>query len=122
MNKYLLSLGAIAFATWTFLGGGIGISTAQEKAVKLPAPVSAQPTYPQSGQPGLARTVPPLDGLAYTAPHSRHSTLSIEVNLGPSPDSGLTCKKTPLFPETCVALVAEWTTGAPSGRFSSPRS
>ncbi|MBW8720683.1 MAG: peptide-methionine (S)-S-oxide reductase MsrA [Polaromonas sp.] len=53
MNKYLLSLGAIAFATWTFLGGGIGISTAQEKAVKLPAPAVDMP----AAQAGTATAV-----------------------------------------------------------------
>jgi hypothetical protein len=65
------------------------------------------PTYPQSGQPGFAWTVPPLEGLAYTTPHSRHRTLSRTVNLGASPESDFTCKKTPLFAETCVALVAK---------------
>jgi len=66
----------------------------------------AHPTYPQSGQPGFACTVPPLEGLAYTRPHSRHRTLSSTVNLGASAESEFTCKKTPLFAETCVLLVA----------------
>ncbi len=43
MNKYLFALGSIAFATWTFLGGGIGLSAAEEKAVKLPAPTIDTP-------------------------------------------------------------------------------
>jgi peptide-methionine (S)-S-oxide reductase len=49
MNKYLLSLGAIAFATWTFLGGGIAISAAEEKAVKLPVPAIDMPVATQAG-------------------------------------------------------------------------
>jgi hypothetical protein len=38
---------------------------------------STQPTYAHSGQPGFARTVPPLDGFAYAAPQARHLTVSI---------------------------------------------
>lgn len=49
MNKYLLALGAVALAAWAFLGGGIGISTAQEKAVKLPAPTIDTPAATQAG-------------------------------------------------------------------------
>ena len=49
MNKYLLSLGTVALAAWAFLGGGIGISAAQEKAVKLPAPTIDTPVAAQSG-------------------------------------------------------------------------
>jgi len=69
------------------------------------------PTYPQSGQPGFAWTVPPRVGLAYTTPHSRHRTLSSTVNLGVSPESAFTWEKNPLFAETCVSLVAEGATG-----------
>ncbi len=54
MNKYLLSLGAVALAAWTFFGGGIGISAAQEKAVKLPAPTIDTPI---TAQPGSATAV-----------------------------------------------------------------
>jgi peptide-methionine (S)-S-oxide reductase len=54
MNKYLFALGAIAFATWTFLGGGIGISAAEEKAVKLPVPAVDMPV---AAQPGSATAV-----------------------------------------------------------------
>ena len=43
MNKTLFTLGAVALAAWTFLGGGLGISSAQEKAVVLPAPTMASP-------------------------------------------------------------------------------
>jgi hypothetical protein len=85
----------------------------------LPAP--AHPTYPQSGQPGFAWTVPPLEGLAYTRPHSRHRTLSSTVNLGASAESEFTWKKTPLFAETCVLLVARRTTRAALQRIP-PRS
>jgi peptide-methionine (S)-S-oxide reductase len=38
MNKYLFALGAVALAAWILVGGGMGTSAAQEKAVKLPAP------------------------------------------------------------------------------------
>lgn len=54
MNKYLFALGAIAFAAWTFLGGGIGISAAEEKAVKLPTPTIDTPI---TAQPGTATAV-----------------------------------------------------------------
>ncbi|MCZ8255047.1 MAG: peptide-methionine (S)-S-oxide reductase MsrA [Polaromonas sp.] len=54
MNKYLLSLGAIALAAWTFLGGGMGISAAEEKAVKLPA---AALDMAAATQPGTATAV-----------------------------------------------------------------
>ncbi|SFU33105.1 peptide-methionine (S)-S-oxide reductase [Polaromonas sp. YR568] len=49
MNKYLFALGAIAFAAWTFIGGGLGISAAQEKAVKLPPPAIDTPAAAQAG-------------------------------------------------------------------------
>ena len=38
MNKYLFTLGAVALAAWTYLGPGLNVSAAEEKAVKLPAP------------------------------------------------------------------------------------
>jgi peptide-methionine (S)-S-oxide reductase len=48
MNKYLFTLAAIALAAWTFVGGGLSPSAAQEKAVKLPAPAADSPAA-QSG-------------------------------------------------------------------------
>jgi peptide-methionine (S)-S-oxide reductase len=56
MNKYLFALGAIAFAAWTFLGGGIGISAAQENAVKLPAPAIDTPVAAQAVSPSGTAT------------------------------------------------------------------
>lgn len=56
MNKYLLSLGAVALAAWTFLGGGIGISAAEEKAVKLPAPAVDIPATAQAVSPSGTAT------------------------------------------------------------------
>ena len=38
MNKYLFTLGAVALAAWTYLGAGLNVSAAEEKAVKLPPP------------------------------------------------------------------------------------
>ena len=48
MNKYLLTLGAVALAAWTFLGGGVATSAAEEKAVKLPAPAIDTPALPNA--------------------------------------------------------------------------
>jgi peptide-methionine (S)-S-oxide reductase len=56
MTKYLLSLGAVALAAWTFLGGGIGISAAEEKAVKLPAPAVDIPATAQAVSPSGTAT------------------------------------------------------------------
>ena len=57
MNKYLFALGAVALAAWTFFGGGIGISAAEEKAVKLPAPAIDTPITAQSGTATAATAV-----------------------------------------------------------------
>lgn len=48
MNKYLFSLAAVALAAWTFAGGGLSLSAAQEKAVKLPAPTLDTPAGAQA--------------------------------------------------------------------------
>ena len=43
MNKLLFTTGAIALAALTYLGGGLGASAAEEKAVKLPPPAIDTP-------------------------------------------------------------------------------
>jgi peptide-methionine (S)-S-oxide reductase len=43
MNKYLVTLGAIALAALTFVGSGFSAIAAPEKAVKLPAPTLDTP-------------------------------------------------------------------------------
>lgn len=43
MNKLLFTTGAIALAALTYLGGGLGASAAEEKAVKLPSPAIDTP-------------------------------------------------------------------------------
>ena len=58
MNKYLFTLGAVALAAWVFVGGGMGVSSAEEKAVKLPAPAIDIPATAQAGpQSGSATAV-----------------------------------------------------------------
>ena len=50
--------------------------------------LGTQPTYPHTGQPGLAASVLPPDGLAYSLPQLRQHTASIALNLagaGPMP-------------------------------------
>ena len=49
MNKYLVALAAIAMAALTFVGSGFSAVTAQEKAVKLPAPALDTPAGAQAG-------------------------------------------------------------------------
>lgn len=53
MNKYLVTLGAIALAALTFLGSGFSAIAAPEKAVKLPAPTLDTP----AAQAGSATAV-----------------------------------------------------------------
>ncbi|RZJ21182.1 MAG: peptide-methionine (S)-S-oxide reductase [Haliea sp.] len=49
MNRILFSTGAIALAAWTFMGGGLGVSAAEEKAVQLPPPAIDMPLKPAAG-------------------------------------------------------------------------
>ncbi|WP_411878406.1 peptide-methionine (S)-S-oxide reductase MsrA [Polaromonas sp. YR568] len=53
MNKYLVTLGAIALAALTFFGSGFSAIAAPEKAVKLPAPTLDTP----AAQAGAATAV-----------------------------------------------------------------
>ncbi len=48
MNKILFTTGAIALAVLTYLGGGLGVSAAEEKAVKLPPPAIDTPATAQA--------------------------------------------------------------------------
>ena len=49
MNKMLLTTGSIALAAFAFLGGVVGVSAAEEKAVRLPAPDMDTPAAAQAG-------------------------------------------------------------------------
>ncbi|RYX95927.1 MAG: peptide-methionine (S)-S-oxide reductase [Comamonadaceae bacterium] len=49
MNKFLFTTGAVALAAWTFIGGGLGVSAAEEKAVKLPVPTVDAPAVARAG-------------------------------------------------------------------------
>ena len=49
VRKLLLSTGAIALAGFAYLGGVVGLSAAEEKAVKLPAPAMDTPATTQAG-------------------------------------------------------------------------
>ena len=42
-RNFIFAAGAVALAAYTFLGGGLGISSAEEKAVKLPVPAMDSP-------------------------------------------------------------------------------
>lgn len=48
MNKILFTTGAIALAALTYLGGGLGVSAAEDKAVKLPPPAIDTPATAQA--------------------------------------------------------------------------
>ena len=49
VRKLLLTTGAIALAGFALLGGVVGLSAAEEKAVKLPAPAMDTPATTQAG-------------------------------------------------------------------------
>ena len=49
VRKLLLTTGAIALAGFAYLGGVVGLSAAEEKAVKLPAPAMDTPATTQAG-------------------------------------------------------------------------
>ena len=49
VRKLLLTPGAIALAGFALLGGVVGLSAAEEKAVKLPAPAMDAPATTQAG-------------------------------------------------------------------------
>ena len=49
VRKLLLTTGAIALAGFALLGGVVGLSAAEEKAVKLPAPAMDAPATTQAG-------------------------------------------------------------------------
>ena len=53
MKQYFLILGSVALAAWAFLGagltGGMSVSAAEEKAIKLPAPTLDAPVSTQAG-------------------------------------------------------------------------
>lgn len=49
MKKLLLTTGSIALAGFAYLGGVVGLSAAEEKAVKLPAPAMDAPATAQAG-------------------------------------------------------------------------
>jgi peptide-methionine (S)-S-oxide reductase len=48
MNKMLLTTGSIALAAFAYLGNIVGVSAAEEKAVKLPAPAMDTPASAQA--------------------------------------------------------------------------
>ena len=50
MKEVLFTTGAVALAAFVFMGGGVGISSAQEKAVKLPAPAVDTPVTAQAAR------------------------------------------------------------------------
>lgn len=49
MKKLLLTTVVIALAAFTYLGGGVRLGAAEEKAVKLPAPAMDAPATAQAG-------------------------------------------------------------------------
>lgn len=44
----VLAMGAVALAAYSFFGGGLGLSAAQEKAVRLPVPILDSPAAAQA--------------------------------------------------------------------------
>ncbi len=50
IKQTLFTVGAVALAAFAFLGGGVGISSAEEKAVKLPPPAMDAPVAAQAAR------------------------------------------------------------------------
>jgi peptide-methionine (S)-S-oxide reductase len=50
IKNILVASGAIALAVFAYLGGGVSLSAAEEKAIKLPAPAADTPVAAQTGR------------------------------------------------------------------------
>ncbi len=50
IKQTLFTVGAVALAAFAFFGGGVGISSAEEKAVRLPAPATDAPVTAQAAR------------------------------------------------------------------------